>query len=284
MRPALFLLLFGTAILGAQSTHRYHGDLELDYYPAATDSNGGELLIYVHGGGFSGGSRAEGRDYCNFLSQNGVACASITYTLYMRGRTQDWSCNGILSEKLKTLQLAANETWAATAYLLGPESPLPKRPERIFLAGSSAGAEAVLAAGFYDRTRLRLIDHRLDTAFRYSGIISGAGAIIGLHLIPAENPTPLLLFHGTADPLVPYGTAPHHFCSPDDSGWMMLFGAGALADYYDRIGGSYALFRHEDAGHEIAGRYFRRDYPATLNFLRNVSTNASFQQRYRISR
>lgn len=271
-------------LLAAQSPseHTYHEDLQLALYQPAAGSK--TLLVYVHGGGFSGGSRAEGADYCTYLSERGIACASISYTLYMKGRTHDWSCDGILSEKLKTLQLAASETWAATSYLLGDDSPLKTYPDHVFLAGASAGAEAVLAAGFYDRKELALVDHNLPDDFLYAGIISGAGAMIGLHLIPETNPPALLLFHGTEDPLVPYGTAPHHFCKPDDSGWLLLFGAGALADHYDNTSGNYTLYQHVGAGHGIAGRYFHNHYGATLRFLEDVQSGAQFQSRHQIKK
>lgn len=273
-----FLLLLSLGLNGqAPSLHTYHDGLELDLYQTK-EADASSLLIYVHGGGFSGGSRAEGKDYCAYLAANGINCASITYTLYMKGRTQDWSCNGVLAEKLKTLQLAANETWAATRYLTGPDSPLASSPKHVFLAGSSAGAEAVLHAAYYDREAMKLIDHGLGSDFRYAGVVSGAGALVGTHLI-SSAPTPLLLFHGTDDPLVPYGAAPHHFCQPDDSGWLMLFGAGALADHYDKVGGSYKLYTHEGAGHEIAGRYFHGEYEQTLHFIQQVAAGWTFQLR-----
>jgi acetyl esterase/lipase len=157
---------------------------------------------------------------------------------------------------------------------------LANAPQRVFLAGSSAGAEAVLHAAFYDREAMRMIDHGLGD-MRFAGVISGAGALVSTHLVTEETVVPLLLFHGTDDPLVPYGAGPHHRCAPDASGWLMLFGAGALADRLDALGaGSYALYQHEGAGHEIAGRYFHRDYGETLRFIRRVAEGGIFRERY----
>lgn len=278
----VLFLLSCTAILGAQNhtTYPYHDGLELDLYPSKTPSK--SLMIYVHGGGFSGGTRDEGKDYCHYLQEQGIDCASITYTLYMKGRSQDWGCDGIHLEKMKTLQLAASEIWAATAYLIGEDSPMAQVPENVYLAGASAGAEAVLAAGFYDRAKYDLVDHGLGADFRYAGILSGAGAMVDENLISEANNTPLALFHGTNDPLVPYGTAAHHFCSPDQSGYLMLFGAGALADRMDEVGGSYVLYQHPGAGHEIAGRYFHADFAETLRFVELTRGGGSFRLRYSV--
>ena len=267
MNRALLLLvlsLVASPTLPAQdfSTYTYYDSLQLDYFAptpgGAASSAAGRppLLLYVHGGGFSGGHRREGYDLCGFLQTQGVACATMSYTLSMRGRTQDWSCDGVLSEKLRTLQLAASEAWAATAYLVAHADSLGFDPDQIILTGSSAGAEAILAAAFYDRPTLSLTDHGLADDFRYAGAVSGAGALISPHLITAENAIPLLLLHGTDDPLVPYGTAPHHYCQPNDSGWLLLAGAGALVERLEEVGDSYHLITHVGGGHGIAGYYF----------------------------
>ncbi len=271
--PLLPLLL--STFLSGQShrSYPYHDSLQLDLYEAVGPDEH-PLLIYVHGGGFSGGARSEGAELCTELQRQGISCATISYTLSMRGRTEAWGCRGILSEKLRTLQLVANEVWAATGFLMESDSSRP-----IFLAGSSAGAEAVLHAAFYDRENMALFDHGLAPSFRYAGVISGAGALLDPNLITAQSSVPLLLLHGTEDPLVPYGTAPHHFCDPADSGWLMLFGAGALADRTEAVGGSFTLLTHPGAGHEIAGRYFHGEYERVTGFIQRCLGPGSFRGR-----
>lgn len=263
----------------AYTTHPYQDTLQLDLFRPTAQDSAVPLVLFVHGGGFSGGHRRAGHTLGSYLAERGIACASITYTLYMRGRTQDWGCDGILPEKLKTLQVAANDTWHATAFLLENAERFGIDPEKIFLAGSSAGAEAILHAAYYDREVMALADHGLPKSFRYAGLASGAGAIQDLNFITADNAIPTIFFHGDQDPLVPYGTAAHHFCRPDQSGWLMLFGSASIADHLEKVDGSFILVTHEGAGHEIAGRYFRRDLNRMVDFVDWVGRGAKFRVR-----
>lgn len=254
------------------------GDLELDLYlPQNTDNVATPLVVFVHGGGFSGGNRSGGANLGQYLAQNGVAVASISYTLYMKGRTQDWSCDGILPEKIKAIQIAANQTWLATNYLLEKAETYRVDPSQIFIAGSSAGGETVLHAAFWDREQMQLIQHDLPQDFRYAGVISGAGAIMDLNLITADNALPTMLFHGDSDPVVPYGTAAHHYCPPNASGWLMLFGSRSIADHLSALEENYLISSFVGGGHEFAGHYFNQEIDVIDSFVKLVVQGASFK-------
>ena len=111
----------------------------------------------------------------------------------------------------------------------------------IFIAGSSAAAEAVLYAAFWDRDVMKLYGIKLPREFEYAGIISGAGAIMDLNLITTQNNKPLMLFHWDKDLLVPYGIATHHFCPPNSPGWLMLFGSMSIVGHAQKLGESISL-------------------------------------------
>ncbi|MEL6393965.1 MAG: alpha/beta hydrolase, partial [Bacteroidota bacterium] len=230
--------------------------LELDLFlPAGSDTSSVPLLIYVHGGGFAGGSRAEGHTLGRFLRSRGIATASISYTLLMRNR--DFSCGGVTSEKIRAIQTAVYDTWMATSFLLSRSELIGINPEQVFLAGSSAGAETVLHAPYWTEVLVEKYGQQLPENFKYAGVIGGAGAIVDINLISEENQIPSLFFHGDLDPLVPYGIAPHHYCPPTATGWLMLFGSNAIFEHMVNLGGSVKLVSHIGAGHEIAGYYFR---------------------------
>ncbi len=226
------------------------------------------LVIYVHGGGFGRGNRGGGHKLAAYLSGNGIACASISYTLYMEDKS--FSCDGILSEKIRAIQIAASQLWHATRYLMDRSSEFGIDTTRIFIAGSSAGAETVLHAAFWEREQMQLFQPVLSAGFRYAGVIAGAGAIMDLNLITRENMLPVMMFHGDEDPLVPYNIAAHHFCPPDSPGWLMLFGSRSIARHLEQLGGTCELITYEGGGHSYAGAHFYQDQGPVLNFIEEV--------------
>lgn len=285
-KALLFFLFFVGQLLVAQdfSTHVYYEDdttsLALDLFlPEAPADVPAPLVIFVHGGGFSGGNRTGGHALGRALSKEGIACASISYTLYMKGRTQDWSCDGILPEKIKAIQLAANDLWLATDYLRENADKWNLNVQEIFIGGSSAGGETVLHAAYWDRQQMALKEHALPADFQYAGLISGAGAIMDINLITADNQLPSFLFHGDADPVVPYATAAHHYCAPNSSGWLMLFGSKSVADHQEMLGGDVELITFAEGTHAFAGYFFGREQALITAFVRKTMGDSRFQVR-----
>ncbi len=279
----LLLLLSTSLSLSAQDykTLTYYKDdslkLELDLFlPDSIASNEKiPLVIYVHGGGFSGGNRNGGHNLAKFLSKKKIAVASISYTLYMKNR--DFGCNGILSEKIKAIQIAVNQLWLSTEFFIDNRQKFNIDTAKIFIAGSSAGGEAVLHAAFWNRQMMNLYQQQLPDHFKYAGVISGAGAIMDLNLITRETLVPVMMFHGEKDPTVPYATASHHFCPPNSSGWLMLFGSGSIYNYISNLGGTVSLITYPYGNHGIAGAHFYQNQQPVYDFIRQVLQGEKFQ-------
>lgn len=248
-------------------------DLDL-FLPEESNSEPVPLLLFVHGGGFSGGDRFGAYDLANYLVDRNVACATISYTLYMKDKS--FGCDGVLSKKVKAIQIAASQLWHATAFLIEHSESLHIDTGRIFIAGSSAGAETVLHAAHWDRELMQLFDPALSPDFKYAGLISGAGAIMDLNLITQDNMVPTFVFHGDADELVPYGVAAHHFCPPNSPGWLMLFGSRAIARHLQELGGSCQLTSFIGGDHSFSGAYFDQDQQAVADFIDRVLSGKSF--------
>ncbi len=249
--------------------------LDLDILlPDQTLEGGNPLVIYVHGGGFSQGDKGGGHKLAQYLTERGIACASISYTLYMEDKS--FGCDGVLSEKVRAIQIAASQLWLASAYLNRYHDQFNIDTTKVFIAGSSAGAETVLHAGYWNREQMQLFEPALSPEFKYAGIISGAGAIMDLNLITGENMIPTMLFHGDADPLVPYGVAAHHFCPPDSPGWLMLFGSHAIAEHMQELGGTCQLTSFRGGDHSYAGAYFYQDQGPVADFIDRVLSGESF--------
>jgi predicted peptidase len=256
------------------STHTYFDKdtipLKLDLFLPVGDS-AQHLIIFVHGGGFAQGSRQDGHSFARYMQSQGVAVATLEYTLYMKDKS--FSCDGYLNEKIRAIQLAANDVWAATYFLENLGDSLSYGFDQIFLAGSSAGAETVLHASYWDRRLMGIKDHCLPENFAYSGVIAGAGAIMDLNLIRPENAIPTFLFHGDQDTIVPYASAAHHYCQHNATGWLMLFGSRSLFDHMVQLDKSVSLISFEGCGHACAGTLFTEDRIKILEFIKDVSTD-----------
>lgn len=275
----LFLLL--SVPLSAQDfqtlTYFTHDSirLELDLFlPESSKATTSPLVIYVHGGGFRQGNREEGHSLAKELIKQNIACATITYTLYMNDKS--FGCDGILSEKIKAIQIAASQLWNATAFLIDKSEILNIDTAKIFISGYSAGAETILHAAHWDRSQMQLFEYKLSDSFKYAGIISGAGAIMDLNLITSKNKIPTMLFHGDADPAVPYKTAAHHYCPPNAPGWLMLFGSLSIAKHLEQLGGTCQMTTFEGGKHSIAGAYFYQDQKHIADFVNDVLVGKKF--------
>lgn len=225
--------------------------LKLDVYqPAADPLARRPLILYVHGGGFAGGRRDEGRyvQFAQRMAERGFCVASISYRLTRQG--DSFGCDQTAAVKINTFREAALDIRSATQYILRRSADWGIDPQRIILAGSSAGAEAILHAAFWSDADLPSNAPSLPDTFRYAGVVSMAGALVDTALITAQTAIPALLYHGTCDNLVPFDAAPHHYCAQGAPGYLTLFGANALARRLYHVGGHYKLVAACGGGHE----------------------------------
>jgi acetyl esterase/lipase len=217
-----------------------------------------------------------GHPLAKYLAEKNIACASISYTLYMQGKNRSFGCSGIASEKMRAIQIAASQLWHATAFLVENSKEYHIDTTKIFIAGSSAGAETVIHAACWNREKMQLFDQGLSLSFRYAGVIGGSGATTDINLITKENMVPMMLFHGDKDNLVPYGTAAHHYCKATDTGWLMMFGSHTIAERLNDLGGTCELITVKGGDHSCAGRLVRREQQTIVDFVNRVLREKNF--------
>lgn len=243
--------------------------LEMDIFIPKTKSKEKlPLVVHVHGGGFAVGERKWDHAFTKQAAAQGFVAANISYTLYMKGKS--FSCDGILPEKIKAIQIAANQMQQAVIYFLKNQDTYNINPKKVFISGSSAGAETVLHAAFWDKKMMKMYPEQLPADFNYAGIISGAGAIMDINLISAKNMIPTMLFHGSCDVTVPYGTAAHHYCDPGTPGWLMLFGSYSIYNHIISLKGNTKLVTFCGGGHEYSAQLFTKDYQPSIDFMKAV--------------
>jgi acetyl esterase len=100
-------------------------DAVLDVFRPAQAQGPLPAVVWVHGGGFVAGSRADLYNYLQVLAAYGFVAIAIDYTLAPKAR----------------FPTPVRQTNGALAYVLANAHRLQIDPTRIFLAGDSAGAQ-----------------------------------------------------------------------------------------------------------------------------------------------
>ncbi|RXG18273.1 acetyl esterase/lipase [Leeuwenhoekiella aestuarii] len=259
-------LVFSVFSLGAQqkyigqvyadlvkSTHTYTDTLKLDFYTAQENKAdvSRPLIILVHGGGFSGGKRdnPEETKFSETMASKGYAVASISYHLTRKGKPTGFGCDCPAAEKMETFKQTTADILDALRYLES-NSDFSFDHNKIILAGSSAGAEGILNTAY-------MAQHpdfkNLGDYPKIAAVISFAGAVVDARYITVENAIPGFFIHGDADNLVPYSSAPHHFCPYLSAGFLPLDGDAFIAAKLKELDASYSLLTAPGGNHDWAG-------------------------------
>ena len=238
-----------------KSTYTYFNkpeeELKLDLFdPIDNQDKVRPVILYVHGGGFSGGERDHPvhEDFLRHFAHKGYVTATMSYTLQRKGKS--FSCDVEAGIKIETFLKTARDINRATAFLIRNKERFSINPSNIVIVGSSAGAEAVLPAAYWNQTKKDSASTILLDEFSYGGVISMAGATSNINHITKENAIPTQLFHGTDDQLVPYGIASHHYCPTQSPGFLMLFGAHAIKERLQNLQEGYYLVTGINGKHE----------------------------------
>lgn len=181
------------------------------YYPPGAMRTDRPAVVFIHGGGFTGGDKAEYRS------------ASVSADLCRAGYVVV-SCNYVLGTKAKLGVWPQNiaDCREAVRWLRAHAKELGVAPARIAVAGGSAGGYLALMVGLSDDRTGPGGDPSAPVSAKVAGIIDmygvvnfskhGKGDVPG---IPAEaqqaylpayqadpRDPPVLILHGTADPTV----------------------------------------------------------------------------------
>lgn len=190
--------------------------LTLDVYsPAGDQTRHRAAVIWMHSGGFTAGDKKEFADWATDLARRGYVAVSINYRLRPKMQWFD------MPQRADAAHDAFADASAAVDWVRAHADDLGVDPDLVFAGGYSAGAITA-----YDLAYPAPNEHQPKVAGVVA--ISGYG-----DASPGPGDPPMLAFHGTNDPLVPYGAA-HDEC-------LAAVGVGDRCE----------LVTYAGAGHEI---------------------------------
>lgn len=239
-RDAIFNTVVKTSDITYGSARNLSGQtvtLTLDEYAPAGDTvKRRPAIIWVHGGSFRSGDKTSPElvDEATTFAEKGYVNASIDYRLEPGGCS---AANPTLT-CIQAMQEAVADAQTAVSFLRTNAATYGIDPTRIAIGGSSAGAITALHVGY-------------DTAETPASAVRAAVSLSGANILEDIGPgdAPALLFHGTADPLVPYSWA------------VATRDAAAAADL------AVFLETFEGAGHVPYTQFRTQILTQTTNFL-----------------
>lgn len=238
--------------------------LKLDVYLPNDNLERHWCIIYSYGGGFIEDNQRSGstREFCRKLADEGYVVIASTYRLGLKGVRMK-SKLSMIKPTDNAIQMASEDIFKATAYVLEHSGELKVRPDGIILCGSSAGAITSLQCD-YELCNRAPISAILPEEFHYAGIISFAGSVFsreGKCNYRKHAPAPTLMFHGISDRLVNYNKISffnYRFCGSND-----------LQKRFAEFGWSHEIIRFVDEGHGVAGRMMD-NFEDVIWFIENM--------------
>jgi acetyl esterase/lipase len=212
-------------------------DLKLDLYVPENEDTQRPLVVFTHGGGWSGGDKANDAEvaFCNFFAERGFVCASINYRLRGdRGTVpQDYfdtvtAVEGVMPDEASqvlSMYPAGRDCKAAVRWLVANASDIGFNVGAISLIGGSAGAHNSIVMDvsepedYRDELSLEedptLASTNMDVAYDVQAIVNhwgGAGMMQILGEVYGHDrfdstDAPLLIVHGTEDETSDYSNA-----------------------------------------------------------------------------
>ena len=197
---------YGSAVRQDGTTMTLQADV---YQPTGDTAPLRPLVIWVHGGSFRAGSKTSGEivDQANVFSRKGYVNASISYRLSAKG------CTVIDAACVESIVDATEDAQAAVRFFRENAATYRIDPNRIAISGTSAGAITALNVG-YRAVVPGSAGATVSSEVRAAVSFSGARLLGNCD----TGDAPALLFHGTADQLVPYQWATNTETCARDAG------------------------------------------------------------------
>ena len=236
-------------------------DLEMDIYQPAGDTiSSRPAIIFMHPGSFLFGNNEvdDMVNLSNTSAKRGYVAFNISYRLGMN----------ILSSYSgeRAVYRAVQDLSAAIRFIRENHLEYNIDPHKIYVWGSSAGAMAGLHLAYLDD------DERPESTYgnnsnpdlgcincegnsflqngRPNGVIACWGAIGDLDWIESDQNIPIVMFHGSLDPVVPFNSG---FPFTIDIALPLVYGSNLIHEKLNSLNIQNQFFIGDGEGHEYWG-------------------------------
>lgn len=232
------------------------------------------FLLLIHGGGFYSGDKYFMKPFTIDFAMKGYVCASVEYRIGWNTGGNPFDCNGEGYSLIKAIYRAMQDIKAAFRYFSANANLYKIDTSYMFAGGISAGAVTGLLISFATQSDINNIYPNLVTElgyldsatnsykinYRIKSVISISGGILDTSLITFSKAIPVLMFHGTADNNVPYGTGYAYSCP----NYVLTQGSQEIMRRMKNLHFPFELNYVPGGGHE---NYYPIEY-----FLKRTST------------
>lgn len=210
------------------------------YTPPGTPVASRPVLLWIHGGGFMGGSKNEAGDeaIAQLFALDGYEVVSINYRL--RPLTS-------LAEALAAARDAQSDAQTAVQWIRTNAAALGVDPGRLVAAGFSAGGLTAIHTAYRTFGELGTGPAGVPTTISAGISLSGFG-LLPADVVGAAN-VPTLFIHGIADPLLRFDLA--------GDTCKQLVAAGKDCELVGFPDG-HGVLRYQDPTHRYATDWLRR--------------------------
>lgn len=279
------------------------------WYPLNDNATARPLVVWVHGGGFTGGSRNEMNARCELWAKRGYVAATVSYRLGFYGPPPlDPPFSYDTAEVIRACYRAVQDSRTALKYLVINAARYKIDTSRVVVGGTSAGAITALHVAFVDPSDVLpvALDSIADVVRGFDrikrpslGSLSGAsylntplpsikavvnifGALTDLQLLNGSAFVPVYSYHQRADPVVPCSRAKGLWGLPFDvsANYNYLYGSCALTSEFTSRGIAASQFEtwiYEGANHAIHDE-LRVDSAAALFCSRMIQAPVSVSE------
>lgn len=165
------------------------------------------LLVLIHGGGFFNGDKADlgFPEWAHDFASMGYVVASVNYRLGFKKSLPSIKRAGFY---------AVQDVDAAIRYIIHKKGIYGVDPERVFVAGTSAGGITALNVAFMrdgdipsearDEGGIKSENPEMNESFNIRAVGNMWGAVNDLSILDNASSS-VISFHSTGDPVVPFG-------------------------------------------------------------------------------